>query len=97
MKPKSAIVRGFWFFLSPGKVWIGEWMADLECTGLSKLQSNVWLPHTRRKGAELGDWEKGENREHLRKRSVIEHVVGRLSFSLAMMCVGSGDQFLLLG
>ncbi|MBK8912787.1 MAG: transposase [Chlorobi bacterium] len=29
-------------------------------------------------GGALGDWEKEENREHSRKRIVIEHVFGRL-------------------
>lgn len=71
---KQCVCRGYKRLLGSGSCW----MADLGYLGLSKIQSNVWLPHKRRKGVALGDWEKEENREHSRKRIVIEHVFGRL-------------------
>ena len=71
---KQCVGRGYGWLLRDES----QWIADLGYVGLSKLQSNVWLPHKRRKGVELGDCEKGENREHSRKRIVIEHVFARL-------------------
>lgn len=57
-----------------GSTWIG----DLGYIGLSKLHKKVELPYKRTHGVELGKLEKDWNREHSRRRVVIEHIIGGL-------------------